>query len=300
MPEDKENAGILTKLPAQPQGENEEANEEANEESIRERLEEIAGQALMATKEGKLDWEESFRPSAFRAGIDNTATAQMDLEILRDVTNGRVKLVLRDRGNLVASFHPKRQDQMGELLEELHRNTVRKSEKVRKALERITALLTEDGQPPPEATTTKRTYIIWREITARDEDDHEVDLETEIHFWDAQGSAVNWDFWEEALDYFLQYDTLNELMQDGDYWHSRVDFLLTGTAFKFDLEALDPEAPRLALEGEAIRYVATESMGGDLNTMTDQDSIVSRVKFRIHFVDTEKARPVLSHIKDEE
>ena len=32
-------------------------------------LEQTAREALMATREGKLDWEESFRPGAFRATI---------------------------------------------------------------------------------------------------------------------------------------------------------------------------------------------------------------------------------------
>ena len=242
-------------------------------------------------------WGESFRPNAFRANISPRAGDSMDLEILRDAGNGRIKVVLWNRGDLVTSFHPRAETEAGELLEHLERNTVQQDQKVRRALEQIRELRGEGGEFQ-ENTITRREWAVRREMDARDEEDKFYELDVRIIFSEPEGTPTGWDHWEQALGYFLQYDDLNMFVEDTDYWHCRMDFLLTGTRFEFDLDGLNPEAEAPELTGEAIRYVALEGRGGSLTTLTDADSTVSRVKFRISLPDTGEARRVLRHIRE--
>lgn len=265
--------------------------------SVPEMLEELVGHAIMATREGKMAWGESFRPNAFRSTIGPRAGDSMDLEILRDAGNGRVKAVLWNRGDLVVSFHPRAETEAYELLEHLERNTIQQDQKVRRALEQIRELRGEGGELQ-ENTITRLEWTVRREMGARDEEDEFYEFDVRITFSEPEGTPTGWDHWEDALDYFLQYDDLNMFMEDTDYWHCRTDFLLTGTGFDFDLDGLDPEADEPTLSGEAIRYAAREGMGGSLTTLTDADSIVSRVKFRMEFENPGKVRPVLRNLRE--
>lgn len=269
--------------------------EDGTDGRTEEDLELLAGHAAAATREGRLDWGESFRPNAFRAAIGPRRGEAMDLEVLRDAGSGRVKMVLWNHGEPVASFHPRAETGAEELLERLERSAVTKGEKVRRALEQIRELRAGTGE---EAS---RPWVLWRTVDARDESEDgtgDCRLETEIHLTDPEGAPVDWDFWESALDYFLQYDDLNTFVGDTDCWHSRVDHLLTGTAFEFDLDELDPEAERPELSGRAARYVAVESRGREYHTYRDEDQIVSQIGFRMHFADAAAARPVLRCIKE--
>ena len=109
-------------------------------------------------------------------------------------------------------------------------------------------------------------------MSALDENESEdIELEVKIHFKEPQGNEVDWEFWVDALDSFLEYDNLNDFVQDTDYWHSQTDFLLTGSAFRFNLDRVDLRAPNVILDGEAIRYVDQKIMGGNLITLTDED-----------------------------
>ena len=271
---------------------------EENGDNIPEMLEELVGQAIMATREGRMTWGESFRPNAFRAGIGPNAGNSMDLEIMREAESGRTKLVLWNRGDLVTSFHPRAEPEARELLEHLELNAVRQDQRVRQALEQIRELRRGNG-PVQESAITKREWTIRREMDAKDEEDNEVELDVRITFSEPEGKITSWDLWENALDYFLQYDDLNTFLDDTDAWHSRTDFLLTGTKFDFDLDEPSPETESPALSGKAVRYVAVESRGGDLTTLTDEENIVSQVKFRMEFDSSEETRRVLRHIRNE-
>ena len=150
-----------------------------------------------------------------------------------------------------------------------------------------------------ETTITSPRRTIERTMHALDENESEdIELEVKIHFKEPQGNEVDWEFWVDALDSFLEYDNLNDFVQDTDYWHSRTDFLLTGSAFRFNLDRVDLRAPNVILDGEAIRYVDQKIMGGNLITLTDEDSIVSRVKFEMWFSDRDRAQRVLAYVID--
>ena len=150
-----------------------------------------------------------------------------------------------------------------------------------------------------ETTITSPRRTIERTMSALDENESEdIELEVKIHFKEPQGNEVDWEFWVDALDSFLEYDNLNDFVQDTDYWHSQTDFLLTGSAFRFNLDRVDLRAPNVILDGEAIRYVDQKIMGGNLITLTDEDSIVSRVKFEMWFSDRDRARRVLAYVID--
>ena len=150
-----------------------------------------------------------------------------------------------------------------------------------------------------ETTITSPRRTIERTMNALDENESEdIELEVKIHFKEPQGNEVDWEFWVDALDSFLEYDNLNDFVQDTDYWHSQTDFLLTGSAFRFNLDRVDLRAPNVILDGEAIRYVDQKIMGGNLITLTDEDSIVSRVKFEMWFSDRDRAQRVLAYVID--
>ena len=260
-------------------------------------MEKIAGEAIMATREGKIRWEKSFRHNTFQAAIGRNAANFMDLEIHQEKDTGKIRLAIRHNGNLVRSFHPDQQEELQEIMESLNKSISRKDEKIQWALEELKKLRGEEAKYK-ETTMTNPRWTINRTINALDESERgDTELEVKIHFEEPQGNKVNWGFWEDALDYFLEYDNLNQFVQDTDYWHSRTDFLLTGSAFRFNLNRVDLYAPNLILDGEAIRHVAQETLGGGMMTLTnDEDNIVSRVKFEMWFSDRERARPVLAYI----
>ena len=263
-------------------------------------LEQIAREALMATREGKLDWEESFRPGAFCATIPlrySPDTTQIEMLGKRDT--GAIRLVLWHNGNPVAGFEPgpAQQEELRALLDDLRDNTEQREERVRQALEGLQSLRA-DREGVSVTTATRKRWSIERTVNGLDEsEESHAELEVRVHFHDHQGATVEWEFWEMALDYFLQYDDLNTLMHDTDHWHSRTEEgLLTGVGFEFDLDGVELWAPNLILDGEAIRYTATETLGGDLHTHREEGCIVSRVKFQMTFQDKDRARPVLAHL----
>ena len=151
-------------------------------------------------------------------------------------------------------------------------------------------LFDDDGGAPP----------IERTLNGLDETEAEdIALDVEVTFEDTKGLATVPGFWEYALDYFIQYDNLNSLVANTDYWHSRDDGMLTGTTFRFDVDGMKPDAPRqVAVSGEAVRHLATEHINGDYQTFSDDGCIVSRAGFRMVFKDGERALPVLRHIKE--
>ena len=262
-----------------------------------EQMEKIAGEAIMATREGKISWEKSFRHNTFQAAISRNPANLMDLEIHQEKDTGKIGLAIRHNGNLVRSFHPQQQEELQEIVESLNRSIPQEDAKIQWALEELKKLRGEEAKYK-ETTMTKPRLTINRTINALDESERgNIELEVKIHFEKPQGNKVNWGFWEDALDYFLEYDNLNDFVQDTDYWHSRTDFLLTGSAFRFNLDRVDLEAPNLILDGEAVRYMAQETLGGGMMTLTNaEDTIVSRVKFEMWFSDKERARPVLAYM----
>ena len=248
----------------------------------------------MATREGKIKWEKSIRNNTFQAVISRKPANFMDLEIHQEKDTKKIKLAIRHNGNLVRSFHPDQQEELQEIMEHLHRNIPKEDEKIQWALEQLKKLRAEQTH---ETTITNQRWTIYRMINGLDKSENEdIELEVKIHFEEPQGNKVDWEFWVNALDYFLEYDNLNEFVQDTDYWHDRTDLLLTGSAFRFNLDRVDLQAPNVILDGKAIRYVAQETMGGNLMTLTDKDSIVSQVKFEMWFSNRDSARAVLAHM----
>ena len=268
-----------------------------NNEQKRQQLEHLTQETIMATREERLSWEESSQPNAFRASIaSEESTDLMQLEMLREQNTGSIRLAIRHNDQLVATFHSERQKELQELMEHLQDDTDREDGRIEQTLEGLRKLRSGESQPR-ETTATKRKWSVERTINGLDEDEEEdIQLDVEIHFSDHQGATVDWTFWETALDFFLQYDDLNQFVQDSGHWHSRDDFLLTGTTFQSDLQSMDLEAPDLMLDGEAIRYTANEMPGGSLFTHTQEDCVVSRVKFQMRFRNRDTARPVLAYL----
>ena len=257
-------------------------------------MNEIAGEAIMATREGKINWEKSTRNNTFQTVISKKPANLMDLEIHQEKNTKKIKLTIKHNGALVKSFHPDQQEELQEIMEYLHKNILKEDEKIQWALEQIKKLRREKTQ---ETTATNQRWTIYRIINALDESKNEyIELEAQILFLEPKGKRVDWEFWENALDYFLEYNNLSEFVQDTDYWHERTDFLLTGSAFRFNLDRVDLQEPNLILDGKATRYIAQETMGGDLMTLTDKDSIVSQVKFEMWFSDKDQARPILAQM----
>ena len=274
-----------------------------NELEQQTELEQIAQEVLMATQEGKLGWEESFRPGAFRATIPLMYSHEtMQIEMLRKRDTGAIRLVLWHNGNPVAGFEPgpERQQELRDLLDDLQDNSEQREKRIRQTLDGLQSLRA-DRKELKVTTATRKRWSIERTVKGLDEsEESHTALEVKVHFHDHQGTTVEWEFWEMALDYFLQYDDLNTLMHDTDCWHSRTDEgMLTGVGFEFNL-GVDLWAPNLILDGEAIRYTATETRGVDLHTHRAENCIVSRVKFSMNFQDKDKARPVLAHLMGEE
>ena len=259
-----------------------------------EQMNEIAGEAIMATREGKINWEKSTRNNAFQTVISKKPANLMDLEIHQEKNTKKIKLTIKHNGNLVKSFHPDQQEELQEIMEYLHKNILKEDEKIQWALEQLKKLRKEETE---KTTVTNQRWTIYRIINALDESKNEyIELEVQIRFLEPKGNSVNWEFWENALDYFLEYDNLSEFVQDTDYWHEQTDFLLTGSAFRFNLDRVDLQEPNLILDGKAIRYIAQKTMRGDLMTLTDKNSIVSQVKFEIWFSDRDQARPILAQM----
>ena len=259
-----------------------------------EQMNEIAGEAIMATREGKINWEKSTRNNTFQTVISKKPANLMDLEIHQEKNTKKIKLTIKHNGNLVKSFHPDQQEELQEIMEYLHKNILKEDEKIQWALEQLKKLRKEETE---KTTVTNQRWTIYRIINALDESKNEyIELEVQIRFLEPKGNSVNWEFWENALDYFLEYDNLSEFVQDTDYWHEQTDFLLTGSAFRFNLDRVDLQEPNLILDGKAIRYIAQETMRGDLMTLTDKNSIVSQVKFEIWFSDRDQARPILAQM----
>ena len=126
----------------------------------------------------------------------------------------------------------------------------------------------------------------------------EIDVIVELR--EPGGAPVELSFWEYALDYFARFDNPSEFFEDGDYWHSEDNHLLTGTTFQFDLNSLDPRAPSPRIEGKAIRFLARENDRGDISTYTDEKTdVVSRIKCRMTFADPEQAWPFLLQLREE-
>ena len=270
-----------------------------NNEQKRQQLEHLAQEAIMATREERLSWEESSQPNAFRASIaSEESTDLMQLEMLREQNTGSIRLAIRHNDQLVTTFHSERQQELQELMEHLQDDTDREDGRIEQTLEGLRKLRSGESKPR-ETTATKRKWSVERSINGLDERENEdIQLDVEIHFSDHQGTTVEWSFWEDALDYFLQYDNLNQMVEDSDHWHSHHDFLLTGTGFRFNFQAVDLEAPDLMLDGEAIRYTASEIPGGGLVTHTQEDCVISRVKFQMRFRNRDTARPVLAYLAE--
>ena len=257
-------------------------------------MNEIANEAIMATREGKINWEKSFRKNTFQTVISKKPANFMDLEIHQEKDTKKIKLAIRHNGNLVRSFHPNQQEELQEIMELLHKNIPKEDEKIQWALEQLKKIRREETQ---ETTMTSPQWTIDRTMNALDESESgDIELEVKIHFKEPQGKEVDWEFWVNALDYFLQYDDLNQFVQDTDYWHNQMDFLLTGSTFRFNLDGVDLDAPNLVLDGEAIRYLAKETLGAKVTPLTGEDNIVSRVKFEMWFADKDRARPVLAYV----
>ena len=150
-----------------------------------------------------------------------------------------------------------------------------------------------------EAADSAHPWSINREWTGSD-GNQEVELNVIIKFHEPEGWLVERSFWEEALDYFIKYDELGGFFHDRDYWHCHTDEnVVTGTAFQFDLDGLDPQADNPEIHGEAIRYRARETDRGDIITYTEEADVVSRIRCRMSFADPESARAALVNVLDE-
>ena len=93
-----------------------------NNQNKQKQMNEITGEAIMATREGKINWEKSFRKNTFQAVISRKPANFMDLEIHQEKDTKKIKLTIRHNGNLVKSFHPDQQEELQEIMEHLHRN----------------------------------------------------------------------------------------------------------------------------------------------------------------------------------
>ena len=262
----------------------------------KEMLERIASEAIRATGEGGMLWEELFRPSSFRSRMHRHMENHLDLEVHHEPETGRFRMAVRHNGDLVTSFHPERQEELRRMTEQLHRNALEDDEKIRWMLEAVSNLR-HFPTKYPETTMSRTRWTIARTLTGMDEsEDEEIELNATIIFTCPDGQMVDWSFWEDALDFYLQYDDLNSFVQDRGYWHTQEKFLMTGTAFRFNLEGIDLAAPQQGLTGEGIRYEAQGSPGGTITTLTEKKNIVSQVKFEIVFNEPGRARPVLAYL----
>ena len=254
-----------------------------------EMLEEIVDEAIMATREGKMRWEEFFRPNAFRSQVHRDRENLLDLEIHHEQDTGRIRTAIRHNGDLVTSFHPARQEELQEMMERLQRSAIREEGKIRWTLNSVRKLRQHGAKG--EAATM---HSVTRKVRELDQSgQEEIELEARITFTDPRGQTADWKTWEDAIDSFLEHDTLNTLIQDHGRRDSQADLLLTGTTFRFNPGNNGPDAPNLALEWEGIRYAARGNTGGTITALADSENIVSQVRVQMHLPDREQARPVL-------
>ena len=129
-------------------------------------MEKIAGEAIMATQEGKISWEKSFRHNTFQAVISRNPANLMDLEIHQEKDTGKIGMAIRHNGNLVRSFYPDQQEELQEIMESLNRSTPQEDEKIQWALEQLKKLRGEEAQ---ETIMTSPRWTIDRTINALDE-----------------------------------------------------------------------------------------------------------------------------------
>ncbi len=143
-------------------------------------------------------------------------------------------------------------------------------------------------------TTAADHWTLLRSLPGLDQEEREdTEVQIALHFQNPQGHPTPPDYWECALDYFLETDNLNQFVQDSEYWHSWWDFIISAAAFEFNLSALDPDNPSPVLPGRAVRYLAKEGIKGEYYTLTDPASVIASVDFEVHFPEPETARPVL-------
>lgn len=277
-------------------------------------MNEIADEAIRATMEGKIHWERSFKKNTFQTVISRKPANFMDLEIHQEQDTDKIKLAIRHNGNLVKSFRPDQQEELQEIMEHLNKNIPKAGEKIQWALEQLKKIRREETE---KTTMTSPQWTINRTMNALDESESgDIELEVKIHFKEPQGKEVDWEFWVNALDHFLQYDNLNQFVQDTDYWPNQMDFLRTSSTFLFNLDGVNLEAPNLVLGGEAVRYLAMandrvkndnpavqafwaftkKTVEEKVTPLPGEDNIISRVKFEMWFAERDRAQPVLAYI----
>ena len=285
-----------------------------NNQNKQEQMNEIADEAIRATMEGKIHWERSFKKNTFQTVISRKPANFMDLEIHQEQDTDKIKLAIRHNGNLVKSFRPDQQEELQEIMEHLNKNIPKAGEKIQWALEQLKKIRREETE---KTTMTSPQWTINRTMNALDESESgDIELEVKIHFKEPQGKEVDWEFWVNALDHFLQYDNLNQFVQDTDYWPNQMDFLRTSSTFLFNLDGVNLEAPNLVLGGEAVRYLAMandrvkndnpavqafwaftkKTVEEKVTPLPGEDNIISRVKFEMWFAERDRAQPVLAYI----
>ena len=154
-----------------------------------EQMEKIASEAIMATREGKISWEKSFRHNTLQAVISRNPSNLMDLEIHQEKDTGKIGLAIRHNGNLVKSFHPDQQEELQEIMESLNRSIPLEDEKIQWALEELKKLRGEEAKYK-ETTMTKPRWTINRTINALDERERgDIELEVKIYFEKLQGNG---------------------------------------------------------------------------------------------------------------
>ena len=149
-----------------------------------EMLEEIVDEAIMATKEGKMRWEEFFRPNAFRSQVHRDRENLLDLEIHHEQDTGRIRTAIRHNGDLVTSFHPARQEELQEMMERLQRSAIREEGKIRWTLNSVRKLRQHGAKG--EAATM---HSVTRKVRELDQSgQEEIELEARITFTDPPGT----------------------------------------------------------------------------------------------------------------
>ena len=264
-------------------------------------LEKIALEAVMATREGRLRWEPSLRPDGFRATIGRGKEGMTDLEIRQDPEGNGIRLAVTSANITVNGAPGAAREELEELLADLNGDTeARTREMPQDALRMLRELRGQGGEREKQEEPEKDRWAITRRVKALDEREAgSIELDITLEFSDPEGAPVGRDFWESALDYFLEYDDLNTFFQDTDYWHSHVEHILSGTGFRFDLEGLDPGASEPEIHGDVIRYTARETDRGNLITYTEEEQdVISRARCVMRFQDPQAAQPVLAHIRD--
>ena len=257
-----------------------------------EMLENITQEVILGTREGKLHWKKSSSPSGgqYAMTIQNgPRTWAAIVEIQKAGKESTVSMKIQ-RGGEVITWTPQAQ---GELLQIVQRLEEAEHERQRDSLPPAVLAALREIRYGDEADG----WTIQRTIGGYSDDGTEVQLDTAIHFGQTGRAPVDREFWEYALDHFLQTGDLNDFVQNSGYWYSRDDHLLSGTEFEFDISNPGPGMDGSVIPGEAIRRLARENDRGEMDTYTGKEDVISTVKLQMRFLDPQAAQPVLDHIR---